>query len=126
MPVEVSVHAFVADDVSAARQAARASLGYWVGLPAYNAALARAGHEREAGRIAEAFRVGDQAAMRAAISDELVDEYCLVGPPTRCRDQLEKWYDTGVATVALVPHPVLPGEGYTAGVRRSLEALSPG
>ena len=126
VPVEVAVHAFVTDEVHAARDAARASLGYWVGLPAYNAALSRAGHEGAAARIAEAFRAGDQASLRAAITDELVDEYCLVGPPERCRDQLEKWHDTGVATVALVPHPVLPGQGYAEGVRRSLEALSPG
>ena len=39
-PVEAAVHAFVADDLAAAREAARAALGYWVGLPSYNRALA--------------------------------------------------------------------------------------
>lgn len=126
LPVEASVHAFVADDVDAARAAARASLGYWVGLPAYNAALARAGYEAEAARIAEAFRAGDQAALRRAVRDEIVDAYCLVGPPERCRDQLERWRACGATTVAVVPHPVSAGEGYAAAVRRTLEALSPG
>ena len=124
-PVEVAVHTFVTDDIAAARESARASLGYWLGLPAYNGALARAGYEREAASIAEAFRAGDQTGLRAAITDRLVDEYCLVGPPGRCRDQLEKWHDTDVATVALVPHPVMPQENYAEGVRRSLKALSP-
>jgi 5,10-methylenetetrahydromethanopterin reductase len=124
-PVEASVHAFVADDLEAARESARSSLSYWVGLPAYNRALARAGYEDEAARIATGFRAGDTAAVRSAISDRLIDEYCLAGPPARCREQLARWDDTGVATVVLVPHPVLAGEDYTAGVERSLRALSP-
>jgi 5,10-methylenetetrahydromethanopterin reductase len=124
-PVEAAVHAFVTDDLAAAREAARSSLGYWVGLPSYNSALARAGYEAEAALIATAFQAGDQAGLRAAISDRLVDEYCLAGPPARCRDQLAAWDETDVATVALVPHPVLPGENYVTGVRRSLMALAP-
>jgi alkanesulfonate monooxygenase SsuD/methylene tetrahydromethanopterin reductase-like flavin-dependent oxidoreductase (luciferase family) len=124
-PVDASVHAFVGDDLEAARESARASLSYWVGLPAYNRALARAGYEAEASRIATGFRAGDTAAVRAAISDRLIDEYCLVGPAARCRDQLARWDDAGVATVVLVPHPVVPGETYVEGVRRSLAALAP-
>jgi 5,10-methylenetetrahydromethanopterin reductase len=124
-PVEASVHAFVGDDLDAARESARSSLSYWVGLPSYNRALARAGFEAEAARIAGAFAAGDTAALRTAISDRLIDEYCLVGPAERCRDQLARWDDSGVATVVLVPHPVLPREGYTAGVERALRSLSP-
>lgn len=124
-PVEASVHAFVCDDLERARESARSSLSYWVGLPAYNRALARAGYEAEAARIAAAFRDGDTATLRAAVSDRLIDEYCLVGPAGRCRDELARWDDTGVATAVLVPHPVLPGESYPAGVERSLRALAP-
>jgi alkanesulfonate monooxygenase SsuD/methylene tetrahydromethanopterin reductase-like flavin-dependent oxidoreductase (luciferase family) len=124
-PVEASVHTSVGNDLDAARESARSSLSYWVGLPAYNRALARAGYEDEAARIAECFRAGDTSGLRAAISDRLIDEYCLVGPAARCREQLARWDDTGVATVVLVPHPVLPGENYTEGVARSLRSLSP-
>jgi 5,10-methylenetetrahydromethanopterin reductase len=124
-PLEASVHVFVSDDLDAARESARASLSYWVGLPAYNSALARAGYEEEAARIATAFRAGDTAALGAAVSDRLIDEYCLVGPRARCLDQLAKWHDADIATAVLVPHSVLPGESYPAGVERSLRALSP-
>jgi alkanesulfonate monooxygenase SsuD/methylene tetrahydromethanopterin reductase-like flavin-dependent oxidoreductase (luciferase family) len=48
-----------------------------------------------------------------------------VGPPARCLDQLARWDETGVATVVLVPHPVLAGESYVAGVERTLRALAP-
>jgi len=124
-PVEVAVHTFVTDDLAAARESARASLGYWVGLGSYNSALARAGYEAEAARIAAAFRADDRAGLHAAVTDRLIDEYCLVGPVERCRDQLAKWDATDVATVALVPHPVVAGEGYAEGVARSLRALGP-
>lgn len=124
-PVEASVHAFVSDDLDAARSAARSSLSYWVGLPAYNNALARAGFEGEAADIATAFRAGDTPALLAAISDRLIDEYCLAGPAARCRDQLAAWHETGVATVLLVPHPVHPGEAYAPGVERTLRSLAP-
>jgi 5,10-methylenetetrahydromethanopterin reductase len=123
--VEATVHAFVTDDLAAARDAARASLGYWVGLPSYNSALARAGYEAEAAAIAAAFAADDQAGLRAAISDRLVDEYCLVGPPERCREQLAAWHDTDAATVAVVPHPVQDAEGYVPGVRRAIAQLAP-
>lgn len=124
-PVESAVHAFVTDDLAAARESARTSLAYWVGLPSYNNALSRAGYEAEAAQIADAFRSGDQPVLRAAITDRLIDEYCLAGPAARCRDQLAKWAETDVATVVLVPHPVRPGESYVEGVGRSLEALAP-
>lgn len=125
VPMEVAVHAFVTDDLDAARERARTSLAYWVGLTAYNTALARAGYEAEADRISAAAAAGDHSELRAAISDRLIDDYCLVGPAARCRDQLDKWHDSGVATVALVPHPVTAGEGYAAAVGRSLAALAP-
>jgi 5,10-methylenetetrahydromethanopterin reductase len=124
-PVEASVHAFISDDLDEARESARSSLSYWVGLPSYNRALARAGYADEADGIAAAFRAGDTPALRASISDRLIDEYCLVGPPARCLDQLARWDETGVATVVLVPHPVLAGESYVAGVERTLRALAP-
>lgn len=127
-PVEAAVHAFVTDDtedLATARESARTSLAYWVGLPSYNNALARAGYEAEAARIAAAFASGDQSALRAAITDRLIDEYCLAGSPARCRDQLAKWANTDVATVVLVPHPVRTGQSYADGVRRGLDALTP-
>lgn len=124
-PIDLAVHAFVDDDLGRARDCARASLAYWVGLPAYNAALARAGYEREAAEQRAAFAAGDQRRLRAAITDRLVDEYCLAGPAQRCREQLSAWRETGVATVAVMPDPVIPGERYPDAVRRTLTALAP-
>lgn len=125
VPLDVAVHAFVDDDLEKARNSARASLAYWVALPAYNAALRRAGYEAEAARARAALAARDQAGLEAAVSDRLVDEYCLVGPPQRCREQLGAWRETGAATIAIMPDPVAPGESYAAAVRRTLAALAP-
>ena len=119
------MHAFVSDDLGQARDAARAALGYWVGLPRYNRALAGAGYEAEASAIRAAFRAGDQRALRAAISDRLINEYCLVGPAARCREQLVAWDGRDLTAVAVVAHPVHPAESYVDGVRRSVAALAP-
>ncbi|MGH3501041.1 MAG: LLM class flavin-dependent oxidoreductase [Nocardioidaceae bacterium] len=125
VPMDLAVHAFVDDDLVLARECARASLAYWVGLPAYNAALARAGYEAEAAEQRTAFAARDEPRLRAAITDRLIDDYCLVGPPTRCREQLAAWQETGAATLAIMPDPVAPGERYTEAVRRTLAVLAP-
>jgi alkanesulfonate monooxygenase SsuD/methylene tetrahydromethanopterin reductase-like flavin-dependent oxidoreductase (luciferase family) len=125
VPIDVAVHAFVADDLETARDGARAALAYWVALPAYNAGLARSGYEREAAEVRAAFEAGDRQRLLAAISDPLIDEFCLVGPAGRCREQLAGWEDTGVATVVVMPDPVTPQERYADGVRRTLTTLAP-
>lgn len=124
LPIELAVHAFVSDDLAAARASARSSLTYWVGLEAYNSALARAGFEAEAAQFQAAFAAGDQERLRASISDELIDEYCLVGPASRCQEQIAAWEATGVATVAVMPDPVERGEPYAEAARRTLSALA--
>lgn len=125
VPIDLAVHAFVDTDLDRARECARASLAYWVGLPAYNAALARAGYEHEAAEQRAAFAAGDQRRLRASITHRLIDEYCLVGPPERCSEQLTAWEESGVTTVAVMPDPVARGERYPEAVRRTLTALAP-
>lgn len=97
VPVDLAVHAFLADDLDVARQQARAALAYWVGLRSYNAALARAGFESEAAELRAAFEAGDQDRLRTGITDAIIDEYCLVGPAAHCRDQLDGWRESGAA-----------------------------
>lgn len=124
-PVDFALHAFVGDDLAVARDQARASLTYWVGLPAYNSALARAGFEAEAAELRTAFLEGDQRRLRAGITDDLIDEYCLVGPSSRCREQMAAWEATGIASLAVMPDPISPDEPYADAVHRTLTALAP-
>lgn len=123
--VNLGLHVFLSEDLERARQRARQTLTYWVGLAAYNRAIAESGFVAEAARIREAFQRGDQAALAANITDEIIDEFCLVGPPSRCREHLAAFRAAGVDFVALAPDPVEPGEDYRGALERTLTALAP-
>lgn len=123
--VNLGLHALVADDLALARQRAREALTYWVGLPAYNASIRDAGFVEEAARLRDAFLRGDQEALRANISDAIIDEFCLVGPAARCRERLAAFFAAGADFIAIQPDPVYPGESYPAALNRTLEALAP-
>ena len=66
-------------------------------MPHYAKMFRRSGFETEAGEVAKALDRGDQAAVAAAVSDRLMDEVCLVGPLSRCREQLAAFREAGVA-----------------------------
>ncbi len=123
--VSLGVHAFVDLDEDRARSAARDSLSYWVGLDAYNASIRRAGFEAEARALRGAFLTGDQALLRSSISDALIDEFCLVGSPARCREGLQALLEAGADFVSVMPDPVQPWEPYADAVRRTLLELVP-
>ena len=123
--IDLGVHTFLCDDLTAAREAARKTLTYWLGLPAYNNSIRESGYEQEAESIKRAFERGDQTALRDGITDAIIDEFCLVGPPERCRERLAAFYDAGVDMPALMIDPVLAGESYQKAVERTLRALAP-
>ena len=83
-------------------------------------------HEKAAADIAAAFRVGDTATLRAAIT-ERADRRVLPRGAGRAlpRGSWRAGTRTGAATVVIVPTRCLSGESYTEGVRRSLCALAP-
>lgn len=119
------VHTLVADDVELARAKAREALTYWVGLPGYNNSIRSSGYAEEADAIRAAFLRGDQEGIRAGLTDALLDEFCLLGPPGRCREQLARLRESGVDMPILKPDPVLDGESYGEAVERTLVALAP-
>ena len=123
--VDLGLHTFLCDDLTLAREAARQTLTYWLGLPAYNNSIRESGYEQEAESIKRAFERGDQIALRDGITDAIIDEFCLVGPPERCRERLAAFYDAGVDMPALMIDPVLAGESYQDAVERTLRALAP-
>ncbi len=121
----LAIHVLVSNDVQRAREQARDALTYWVGLPTYNRAMRAAGFGREAAQLRRAFERGDQAALRAGISDELLDQYALLGPPARVRDGLAEIREAGIDVPILKPDPVEPGESYLRAFQRTLRALAP-
>ena len=123
--IDLGIHTFLCDDLNFAREAARQTLTYWLGLPAYNNSIRKSGYEQEAESIKRAFERGDQKALREGITDAIIDEFCLVGPPERCRERLAAFYDAGVDMPALMIDPVLADESYQEAVERTLRALAP-
>ena len=124
--LNLGVHVFCSEDEAMARDQARGSLAYWVGLGAYNDSLRRSGFPDEADEIKEAFTRGDRDALHAAITDPVIDEFCIVGPPAQCHEAVRSFHEAGVDFLALTPDPVAPGETYPAAVARTLEQLAPG
>ena len=123
--IDLGIHTFLCDDLTLAREAARKTLTYWLGLPAYNHSIRESGYELEAECIKVAFERGDQKALREGITDAIIDEFCLVGPPERCEDRMSAFRDAGVDMPALMIDPVLAGESYQEAVERTLKALAP-
>lgn len=123
--IDLMVHAVVDEDLGKAREAARAALAYWVGLPQFNLAVRDAGFPEEAKRIREAFLRGDQAGIRASTTDAVVDAFALVGPRSRIRDQMDALRAGGLDVPVLMADPIDPDEGYRASLERTLSALAP-
>lgn len=123
--VKLAIHLLVSDDLELAREKARRALTYWMGLPSYNASIAAAGFEGEAAEIRQAFLEGDQDAMCAAMTDPLLDEFAVVGPPGRCRERIDAMRQAGVDVPIMQIDPVLPGESFAQAQVRTLEALAP-
>lgn len=123
--IDLGVHTFLSGDLALARETARQTLTYWLGLPAYNRSIRESGYEEEAARIKAAFERGDQKALREGITDAVIDEFCIVGPPERCRERLAAFREAGADLPVLMIDPTPAGADYREAVESALKALAP-
>jgi F420-dependent oxidoreductase-like protein len=92
----------VTDDIESVLQAAKATLGFYIGGMGskkrnfHKELMGRMGFEAEAEKIQELFMAGDRGAAIAAVPDQFADEISLVGPPERIRERLKAWEETPV------------------------------
>jgi alkanesulfonate monooxygenase SsuD/methylene tetrahydromethanopterin reductase-like flavin-dependent oxidoreductase (luciferase family) len=117
------VYAAVADDLAEARAVLRRHIAFYVGSMGrfYREQLARHGHREVGDEIVRlvAERRGDEA--RALVTDELVDEYALVGPEARVRERLDDYRDAGVdLPIVALPDGLTPDQ-----VGRTIRAFGP-
>lgn len=115
---------FVHDELAVARQAAREFLVHYAGMSHYAKTFAASGFAAEMDGVREALASGAPAAAMAALSDRLLDEVLLVGPPARCREQLAAFREAGVEWASLGPQRV-GGEDLAAQARLVLRDLAP-
>jgi alkanesulfonate monooxygenase SsuD/methylene tetrahydromethanopterin reductase-like flavin-dependent oxidoreductase (luciferase family) len=91
---------FLGDDLDALREIARGNLGLYTSFPYFQRMW------RESGFAAEADAMADGAGP-AALTDALLDSFCLIGPVSRCRERLAEYREAGVDLPILNP-PIGP------------------
>jgi len=91
------------DDVATAAAVNRRTLTDYVKLPNYQNYWIEAGYEDEMRAIRAAVAAGDDAAVRAAMSERWLSDVTLYGPASKVRDGVEAWRAAGVKTVIVVP-----------------------
>jgi alkanesulfonate monooxygenase SsuD/methylene tetrahydromethanopterin reductase-like flavin-dependent oxidoreductase (luciferase family) len=97
-PLDVAhgIPTFIGDDLGAVREAARANLALFTTFPFYQRMFRASGFAEEAAK-AEAGTGGD------SLSDRMLDAICLIGPISRCREQLAAFRAAGVDLPILSP-----------------------
>jgi alkanesulfonate monooxygenase SsuD/methylene tetrahydromethanopterin reductase-like flavin-dependent oxidoreductase (luciferase family) len=91
---------FLGEDLAALRDQARQNLALYTGFPYFQRMWRESGFAAEADRMA-------RGAGAAALSDALLDSFCLIGPLERCRERLTAYRDAGVDLPILNP-PIGP------------------
>jgi alkanesulfonate monooxygenase SsuD/methylene tetrahydromethanopterin reductase-like flavin-dependent oxidoreductase (luciferase family) len=96
---------FLGDDLAVQRDTARQNLGLYTSFPFFRQMW------RESGFAAEADAM-ESGAGPAALSDALLDSFCLIGPLSRCRERLAEYREAGVDLPILNP-PIGPDAAVT-------------
>jgi alkanesulfonate monooxygenase SsuD/methylene tetrahydromethanopterin reductase-like flavin-dependent oxidoreductase (luciferase family) len=100
----------ISDDVAAAAAVNRRTLTSYVKLPNYQNYWIEAGYEDEMKAARAAIARGDDAAVRAAMSDRWLNDVTLFGPASKVRDGVEAWRAAGIKTVIVVPSSAKGGQ----------------
>jgi alkanesulfonate monooxygenase SsuD/methylene tetrahydromethanopterin reductase-like flavin-dependent oxidoreductase (luciferase family) len=97
-PVELTLGlpTFLGDDLDGLRATARENLALYTGFPFFRRMW------RESGFVDEADSM-ERGAGGGALSDELLDSFCLIGPVSRCRERLSSYRAAGVDLPILNP-----------------------
>jgi F420-dependent oxidoreductase-like protein len=104
------VSVVVGDDVDACRQVVREKIALYIGGMGSskknfsNQLIRRFGFEDVSTDVQERFLAGDRDGAVAAVSDELIDEVALCGPPERIDSLLDAWRASPVTTIVVDTH----------------------
>ena len=87
---------FIGENLDAMRNAARQNLALFTTFPFFQRLFRAMGYTDEAALM-------ERGVGQDALTDRLLDAVCLLGPVTRCREQLEAFRTAGVDTPILMP-----------------------
>lgn len=105
----------LSDDLNAAKETATRNLAFYGGLPFYNKLFQSSGFVQEAEALAKGNAQG--------VSDKMAEELSLIGPPSRCREQLAAFRAAGIQLPIIVPVPV-GNQTYAQAVRKAIETFA--
>jgi alkanesulfonate monooxygenase SsuD/methylene tetrahydromethanopterin reductase-like flavin-dependent oxidoreductase (luciferase family) len=117
--VTAAVNAFVNDDIEQAYESARRGLTGYASIPFYNRQFAKSGFAKEAAAAMDASKRRDRDAVRAALTDEMLDAVALIGPASRCAERLQAYREAGADLPVIVPISANP----EAETRRLIKAF---
>ncbi len=119
----VSIPTFISDDLEQARSAARYNLAFFAQLPFYRKQWRTCGFVDEVNALQRAWTHKGRRAAAELVSDRMIDEVCVVGPPSRCREQLVAFHEAGADMPVIAVSPV--NEARLDATRRALRVLAP-
>jgi probable F420-dependent oxidoreductase len=118
---EIVARIFVAptDDADTVRGMGRFAIAAYLNVPVYAAFHEWLGRGDALGKMWQLWKDGDRQGALGAIPDEVVDDLIVWGPPERCREHLQRYFDNGVTTSAIALLPF----GYDT--RQAIRDLAP-
>ncbi len=119
----VSIPTFISDDLEQARSAARYNLAFFAQLPFYRKQWRRCGFVEEVNALQAAWKTNNRRAAAALVSDRMVEQVCIFGPPSLCREQLAAFHEAGAAMPVIAVSPV--NEERLAATHKALRLLVP-
>jgi alkanesulfonate monooxygenase SsuD/methylene tetrahydromethanopterin reductase-like flavin-dependent oxidoreductase (luciferase family) len=93
----------VSDDAGAAAAVNRRTLAGYVFMPNYRNYWKEAGYVEEMEAAEAALGKGDRDRLGECVSDRLLEDTTLFGPPAKVLEGLEAWTEAGLRTPILVP-----------------------
>jgi F420-dependent oxidoreductase-like protein len=102
--ISPQVSIYVTDDPRAARDRERPHVAFYIGGMGvfYHQYMHRIGFGAEADLVRQAWEARDRDGAARLVTDEMVDAVTIIGTPTQCRDQIQRFFDAGVQEVRLV------------------------
>jgi alkanesulfonate monooxygenase SsuD/methylene tetrahydromethanopterin reductase-like flavin-dependent oxidoreductase (luciferase family) len=96
MDVTVGIPTYIGDDIKQQREVARAHLAIFTTFPFFQRMFRASGFGSEVDQM-------EKGAGGAALSDRVLDAMCLIGPLSRCREQLAAFRTAGTDLPILMP-----------------------
>jgi alkanesulfonate monooxygenase SsuD/methylene tetrahydromethanopterin reductase-like flavin-dependent oxidoreductase (luciferase family) len=118
LDVTLGLPTFIGDDLEALHDAARQNLVLYTFFPFFQHLFRASGFGAEA----DAMERGEGA---TALTNELLDSFCLIGPLERCRQRLAEYRSAGVdMPILMAPLGVDGARNVIAAFRRPVDAAS--